>query len=297
MSKIYNKPPLNISQIVSKLQGKGLIVSDMAEAKQFLAHVGYYRLKAYIVPFENTQKKFLPNTDLKEIISLYYFDNDLKNLIAAIIEKIEISVRVSLVDTYSLTYGINWYEDTSLFKNTTKHGDILQKFDESINDSEEQFIEHYRSNYDVSKRPPAWMVFEILTFGALSRVFQELDTNQTKKIVSSKYYLPGPIVLQSWLRSFAYIRNITAHHARLWNKILRIEPLIPKKIKGKWIATDGINKAKLYYAISCMKYLLNTIFPNNTLKNDLETLFTKYPTIKISQMGFPSDWQQQPLWR
>lgn len=297
MSKIYNKTPFTTAQIIAKLKKRGLIFSNQTEAEHFLKHTSHYRLKAYMIPFQNAQKMFIPNTDFKNVIELYEFDNELRTLLGSIIEKIEISIRTSLVDDYSLSKGSNWYEDVSLFKDAVNHVGFLQGIDESINTSKESFIKHYKQNYNASKRPPAWMIFEILTFGTLSFVFKQLAVNNDKKKVALKYRLTKLEVFESWLHTFSYIRNASAHHARLWNKALHIKPIVLKKANGNWINTNGVRQDRLYLTISCMKYLLDIIVVNNTLRTDLKKLFTKYPSVNIWHMGFPKDWEKQPLWK
>jgi abortive infection bacteriophage resistance protein len=34
-------------------------------------------------------------------------------------------------------------------------------------------------------------------------------------------------MLSFWLHSISYIRNICAHHSRLWNRVCTIKPTIP----------------------------------------------------------------------
>jgi hypothetical protein len=44
-------------------------------------------------------------------------------------------------------------------------------------------------------------------------------------------------------------------------------------------------------------YLLNTVNPNHTLTQKLEKLFQKYPNVDRAAMGFPANWQNEPLWK
>ncbi|MBK7636038.1 MAG: Abi family protein [Saprospiraceae bacterium] len=40
----------------------------------------------------------------------------------------------------------------------------------------------------------------------------------------------------SWIETFlVYIRNICAHHSRLWNIILTISPIWPKSTSKNWV--------------------------------------------------------------
>jgi abortive infection bacteriophage resistance protein len=41
-----------------------------------------------------------------------------------------------------------------------------------------------------------------------------------KSVIAMKYGVPDWQVMQSWLRSLNFVRNVAAHHSRLWNKNL-----------------------------------------------------------------------------
>jgi abortive infection bacteriophage resistance protein len=100
------------------------------------------------------------------------------------------------------------------------------------------------------------------------------------------------------------VRNICAHHARLWNKDLAIEPEKLLKPVGNWIGNPFDNNKRTFYFICVLKYLLLRANPRNSLKDKLETLFNKYPAVPIQFMGIPSDgngnmldWKNEPIWR
>ena len=52
----------------------------------------------------------------------------------------------------------------------------------------------------------------------------------------------------------------------------------------------------MYYILSIIIYLLNTITPDHTFKQKLETLFLKYSNVDGRAMGFPDSWRSEPLW-
>jgi len=104
-------------------------------------------------------------------------------------------------------------------------------------------------------------------------------------------------VFASWLHSIVSIRNVCAHHERLWNRKLRIQPLFPRKTKHTWLTDKNIPNNRIYYVLSMMIYFLNTVNPSHTFKQKLENLFKKYPNVDKKAMGFPKDWQTEPLWK
>lgn len=67
-----------------------------------------------------------------------------------------------------------------------------------------------------------------MSFGAISNLFHGLKYFDQKE-VSRIYGLPAP-VFASWMHFLTYIRNLCAHHSRIWNRELAIRPKYPDKI-------------------------------------------------------------------
>jgi len=91
--------------------------------------------------------------------------------------------------------------------------------------------------------------------------------------------------------------SLCGHHNRTWN---RENPLIPAPLKSPvfpWIDSFTTDLKRIYYRICIIKYLLFTVSPNNTFTQKLKLLLAEYPTIDIKAMGFPANWQIEPLWK
>jgi abortive infection bacteriophage resistance protein len=93
-----------------------------------------------------------------------------------------------------------------------------------------------------------------------------------------------------------YVRNICAHHARLWNKELRIPVKLPKKTANAWLADQNVTNRKVYIVLAIIAYLLDTITPHHIFRQKIKDLVTKYPNIDIAAMGFPQNWLSDPFW-
>jgi abortive infection bacteriophage resistance protein len=103
--------------------------------------------------------------------------------------------------------------------------------------------------------------------------------------------------LESWIASLAALRNCCAHHARIWNRNYPVTPNIPKKLSGNWISNRNIQPNKLYAQLCATAYLLNVIKRDNGFTQQLKALLAKYPNVDTRAMGFPVDWQDEPLWK
>jgi abortive infection bacteriophage resistance protein len=89
------------------------------------------------------------------------------------------------------------------------------------------------------------------------------------------------------------VRNISAHHSRLWNRQFVIKAKIPKhKLEFNGLVNDK------YYTFAMMtSYVLNAINDTFDFKEELNVLFTKYPRIDKKAMGFVDDSEKLEMWR
>ncbi|MEL7163300.1 MAG: Abi family protein, partial [Bacteroidota bacterium] len=140
---------------------------------------------------------------------------------------------------------------------------------------------------------------EIVTMGTLSKMFANLKPSTPEKDrIANEVGLPNQNHLENWLHGVAVLRNIAAHHNRLFQRTVPVVPLTAIPLPGKWIDTRSISNQSVYFHLSRMAYLLQFISPGNRFALRLNDLFTKYhPTVKFKEVGFPANWRNQPLWR
>jgi abortive infection bacteriophage resistance protein len=113
---------------------------------------------------------FKAGTTFDDVTSLYKADRELRLLVFATMEKIEIAVRAQLIDHYCVATGDPfWYEKPAYFKNAQEHRNLMQNIKASINRSTDTFVNHFYSIYS-NPNPPAWITFEVLQMGQLSIV-------------------------------------------------------------------------------------------------------------------------------
>ena len=219
----------------------------------------------------------------------------MRKLVSAEIEKIEVAIRAKMAYELSMAYHLFWVEDAHLFTSSHNHTTTLDKVSEEYMRSSEEFISAFKNKYS-NPLPPAHIILEITSFGTLSRLYRNLKPNKAKRDVAKSFNLPDK-VFDAWLHSLTCVRNVCAHHARLWNSQIKIQPLSPKKPQDIWLTNNAVCNNRVYYILSMIIYLLNAINPTHTFKQKLHHLFEKYPNVDKSAMGFPVDWQNEPLWQ
>lgn len=313
--RVYNKKPLSFAEQLQQLKDRNLTVTDEASALHYLAQISYYRLSAYFLPYQKVKDRFDDGTTFNQILDTYSFDRELRLLVFDCIERIEVAIRTQFIYCMAMHYGdSHWQDNQSLFIKLyyNKVGNLIDPYSDFqaiISKAKtarrpEVFIKHYIDNYHSPSNPPSWMCFELLTIGELSNLYRGLGNKDDRKRIAAQFDL-HETVFTSWLHSLTYVRNICAHHSRFWNKDLSVEPAQLLKPVGPWVSERySRNNKRTFYLLCVLKYLLSRVNPQNSLKEKLQELFKKYPTVPIQYLGIPADkegiildWTQEALWR
>lgn len=295
----YNKQPISIADQIEMLKKRGLAFGDEQEAMVVLENISYFRLAGYWRTMEqdSVSHTFRKGSRFEDVVARYRFDSELKTLVFAAIQKIEISVRTRIIHYFSMSHGAFWFLDDSLAEDGELFGTNLSYLRTELDRSHDEFItEHFRK-YDEPDMPPAWKTLEVASFGTLSKLYKNMNNNGVKKRVARSFNIPQHKCMQSWLAALTIVRNTCAHHARLWNAHFSLVPRMNERMRGKWIASQGYLSDRLYPSLCCIVYWLNAINDKNTFVSDFKALLTKYPAVNPSAMGFPASWEEEPLWK
>jgi len=284
----FAKPPTTFQEQVDLLKSRGLIINDSEKALQNISRINYYRLSSYCVPFQINRNLFKPETSIEKIFRLYGFDKKIRSLIFGALEIIEVTLRTKIAYHFSHKYGPFAYSDPQCFSKGFKHFDWYTKLEESIQISREDFIKEFFKEYDEEKNLPLWIAIEIMSFGQLSFLFRGLERTDSNNISKDCFGIDEKI-LSSWIHTLVYIRNLCAHHSRIWNRTLAIKPKVPNKL-AEW---KGISNSKIFCLFLIFKKLI--IIPGEweNFKNNLLQLLEEHNDIDIKRMGFPVDWEDR----
>lgn len=299
----YLKPPLTFQEQLSKLEERGLCIHNKKLALNTLSSINYYRLSAYCIPFKKRSPsgtitdQFQENTTFENVIELYEFDRKLRLLVMDALERIEISIRTNIAYHLAHHYGAFALENAKNFHDQFNHASWLEQVQKEIVRSREPFIEHFREKYKGFPTLPVWMTTEVTSFGSLSLLFKGLK-NEDKRIIAHNIYKLHHKTMSNWLHFLTYIRNICAHHSRLWNKELAIKP----KLEGlgkEWQQPVTPRNDRSFFVFLVLKYLLNHSENAKQWAKACEELilpiFSKY-NWSVSSMGMTDDWQNHPIW-
>ena len=241
------------------------------------------------------EHRYKEDTSFDQVMMLYRFDKQLRVFIFNEIEKIEVAVRSAIVG-----YGCEvtnvpfWMTNQDNFKDVSKFKHTLEMIESEMKHSREEFILHFRQKY-CEKHPPAWILAEILPFGVVTSIYSNIKNLRLKKKVAQRFGLQvSPF--ESWLTIVTLTRNACCHHARVWNKRNSIRPTVPRHIAFPWIFLEA-NPLRIYFNLCIIKYFVNIISPKNDMTNKLKMLLFDFPDVDPAAMGFPHEWEDEPVWK
>ena len=290
----YDKPQISIPEQIDLLKLDGLSFKDESKAKHTLENISLFRMKSYLMPLrEIGQRKFKKHACFEDAYALYKFDSELRKIICSELEKIEVSIRTQLSLIMGDYSGIYWFEKSENFRNPSRHSGLLSSLKSELCRSDDEAIIGFQRKYS-NLFPPTWITFEISSFGTLSMMYRYLRPGQARRKVA-RFYGLSDTVMESWLHAIVYVRNICAHHSRLWNRKLSINALIPRSPQLTFITIPKDTK-RVYYVLSIILYFLQTINPKNTFALRFKQLLSKYPNVDTRALGFPVDWEEEKLW-
>lgn len=281
-----HQPPMTIDEQVENLKSIGLIVDDEAYAKKILNDISYFRLvKAYSLNLKTKNGCYNKQTTFKEIVDLYLFNANLRQIIFPEIEKVEINVRCRLANFFAEQYGVLGYLQAGNFANENYHAEFLKDINEEIGrNSKAPFVRNFRENYEGGYLP-IYALVEVFSFGTLSKFYKNM-LNKDKKAIAKTFGV-GYTYFESWLESISYVRNICAHYGRIYNAKLSKTPILYKEY-----TQAGIGNNRIYGVLLCLKHLLKNDTHWNLFVDNIELFFDKYECVQISTMGFPENWKE-----
>lgn len=275
-----------------------MAIADRESATHYLKHLNYYRLRGYWMPLEADLQshQFKPGTHFEDVLNLYIFDRELRLLLIDAIERIEVSLRTQWAYNLSHQHGAHAYLDPALSKSRHWHESNLASLNKELQRSDEVFVGHYNNTYNHPNTPPIWAVCEVMSLGLLSRWYKSLRPADTRATIAKTYQLSDK-ALESFIEHLAYIRNVCAHHSRLWNRRMTKTMELPRtKPQGLHQNFNPEQDRKLYNTLVMIAYFMDLISPNHHWKTRLKALIDNH-TIDTKAMGFPVGWQALPVWQ
>lgn len=326
----YTKGWKSYEEQLDQLIDRGLIVTNRPKALEYLERIGYYRISGYWHPFRKRSgplvlldkqgrkpakprkidtialDEFKEGATFEGAVKLYVFDKQLRMLVMDALERIEIALRVDLShrlgqsDRFAYLkpelFHPRFSQDIEKKTGVTKHHSWVASHARLINRSKEEFVRHNREKYGL---PLAiWVACEVWDFGTLSHLYAGMLENEQDQI-AVKYGVQNGRIFATWLRSLNYLRNVCAHHSRLWNRNIVNQPKLPSAAEVAWVKPYENNahlRARCFLLLTIARHLLAVINPNSSWPERMRAHLGTFPDVSrlglnLGGMGAPEGWE------
>lgn len=281
-----SKKATNVDDQINLLRSRGMSIDDENKSKEILLDIGYYRLGFYCFPFEisypqkeNRTHEYKDQTTFMDVVDLYYFDFELRNILLKYLSRIEINFRTHVTYLVSNHYphSETWFVDDNIVNNS-----FISVFDEKIYNSnfkKNTFIKLHHKNHPSDKYAPAWKTIELMTFGSVIKLYSAIKDIKIQLEISRSYNVNKLQIFINYLNTLCTLRNICAHGSVIYD--LKLNQSI-KSGPALTISQDN-ERNNLYGAIKIIEFILNTISINrkNDFVAELEVIKGKYMKKKI----------------
>lgn len=327
----YTKPWTSLEQQADKLADRGVDVDPRERTITLLNTVGYYRLTGYLYPLRRSEHRiredgrvettvlsgYRSGASITHIAQVIDFDRRLRLLVMDGVERIEVAARMRIgyvlgrrsplahlnPETFIPPFvGLRTDETTGWRTRSSRHTEWLQSVAQRRDRSDEAFVAHFREKY--AGQMPIWALTEVLELGHLSRLYPGLADDDALEIAAA-FGVPTKKLMASWLASVNYVRNVAAHHARLFNRKLQYAPSRPRV--GVVPLLDHLRNPDnpkgafgVYNALAVINYLLRSIDSHAEWCRDVVELIEGFPAsseLSVAVIGVPDGWSERDLWR
>lgn len=287
-----------------------IAIRDKDEAKEALKKIGYFQLMGgykslFRIP---GTKKYKEGTSFEEIVSLYEFDVELRELFFRYLLQIERNLRSLMSYYFTETYGaaqkeyLNPQNYDLAKKNQYTVERLIATLERAADTQDYAYINYYREQYgDI----PLWVLSNVLTFGNLSKMFRVFPQSLKSKV--SKNFAPlNPHQMEQFLSVLTKYRNVCAHGERLFT-YKTVDAIADTPIHQELAIEKSGNQYKygkqdLFAVVIAFSYLLPekdfSCFSQNLLKI-IQTVSGQLIHVEerelLEKMGFPQNWEKLVL--
>lgn len=217
------KPFLTYSQQIQLLRDKQLTVEDEALVEAVLHQYGYFSLvSGYKDLLKNpTTKKYRNGTTIGDLIAVYRFDEQLRELTLRYLLHIERHIRSALSYAFCDNFGdaqaaymLPQNYDALTPAKSREVNKLIRKFIKPLIDQPSQYpyIEHHKVKH---QNVPLWALINALTFGTISKMYK-YSKPQVQSAVSKEFEAINEPQLRQMLEVLTDFRNVCAHNERLF---------------------------------------------------------------------------------
>jgi abortive infection bacteriophage resistance protein len=201
---------------------------------------GFSRLAGYWRHFEAdpVTHRFAADVSVTDIANVYEFDARLRRILAAGLGVFEVALRSRLGYEIAIAGDAAIYLEPAAYvtdahvhpaPEVPRRQRLVTHLHQELQRSKEQFVlQHTR----VGRTPPVWLALEVLSLGSVSKMYRLWADSQVRRQVARSFGYPNPRFAESVFHSLTILRNVCAHHARLWHRTnIQIAPRVLRRLR------------------------------------------------------------------
>jgi abortive infection bacteriophage resistance protein len=297
---------LTFTQQVEYLKNeKNIVIPDTEYAESMLQQIGYSSLlggykQLFRLPLT---KKYRPGTTFDEIVALYQFDAELREIFLKYLLQIERHIGNLMAYYFTEIHGISQaeYLNPDNYNNCQRNKNLvsglIRKIYGAVNSKEYKYVNYYRQQYG---NIPLWITTSVLTFGSLSKMYVVFPQSLRAKI-SKHFVAVNQKQLERYLSVLTKYRNVCAHGDRLFTYKI-FDQIYDTSLHSKLAIPKQGNqfiygKQDLFAVVIIFRYLLpKQDFLNfkRRLAHEIRKVTKNLEHITeselLEQMGFPPNW-------
>ena len=246
-------------------------------------------------------------------MDLYRYDEQLRVVTGRQLARIEIALRAMIghelgrhdpylhVSPHKL--GSKAWDKVNV-RPTEQYLEWLDKYSLSVVRSNEDSVIHYKKKYDAIL--PVWVAVHVLDWGGL-RLLYGFARDEQRKAIAQQLNI-SESQLSSWLHCLNEVRNVCAHHGRLYSRTFPKSPMLTgedhelgflrKFVLAEMEKKEGKEKkGKCFVQFTIIQYLLSKL--NLEGLDELPRLLHNFPEVSpvsVEYLGVPENWAEIPLW-
>lgn len=249
---------------------------------------------------------FVPGTTFTEVVGLYEFDRHLKALVQSGLERVEVALRSQIGHQLGAIDPMA-HTDPVHFRPTFDHSAWWATAQGRVQRARgrDEFVDHHHAFY--GGRIPIWVLTDVLDFSDLSKLYAGLKSSDQKAVSDwfgvglppsatrsqrQKWRAKPP--LTNWLEHLAIVRNICAHHGRLWNRPLTpvgTSPRLRHLAGFNSLPGDQMQVERVYGTVCITGHLLDAASPGHSWRTKVDhlvsTWFSQFTLRTTGEMGYP----------
>jgi abortive infection bacteriophage resistance protein len=234
------KPSLSWDEQVGLMVQRGITVDDHAECVAFLTAHNYYRFSGYARYFQQAPDQgddtFRPGTTFEEICSIYEADEALRTMLVAPLARAELLLRAHTAHVIANMHGpYGRYLEQDFYTDVGDGAPTVESCLRDLERSRERHILRYKTDAgraaDFSELP-VWSAVEAWSFGTLSKCIERGGQGSLADAVATSLGI-AKAGFAYRVRSLVYLRNLCAHHSRLWHHSVIDAGPTPNNVRAK----------------------------------------------------------------